>query len=258
MASLAASPSFDLSYKYVSDRLYSFRASSCFSSFRYLVPFSRSSLAWANISSCDIIDRSTSASKSVSVTVYSTVAFGGTPSSLFPCAPNAYCGFSSSRLVSSLWNFSKASSTPATTPTSLPSSRQNSTSRSSNTRPSWRPTRCTFTSPPAVGFFLLLPDLTMNRCMPPSDLGLRSSPFQPSISSSKLSVAFGGMFGGLPELPYAYSGAHFRMHFSFSFIDATPISNALMTEPVPRVNWNGSFLSRLESNFFPSASSVPV
>uniref|UniRef100_A0A182P655 C2H2-type domain-containing protein n=1 Tax=Anopheles epiroticus TaxID=199890 RepID=A0A182P655_9DIPT len=75
---------------------------------------------------------------------------------------------------------------------------------------------------------------------------------------SKLSVAFGGMFGGLPELPYAYSGAHLRMHFSPSFIDATPMSNALMTEPVPRVNWNGWLRSRLESNFLPSASSVPV
>uniref|UniRef100_A0A182IPJ5 Uncharacterized protein n=1 Tax=Anopheles atroparvus TaxID=41427 RepID=A0A182IPJ5_ANOAO len=93
--------------------------------------------------------------------------------------------------------------------------------------------------------------------MPPSDLGLRSSPFQPRISSSKLSVAFGGIFGGLPELPYAYSGAHFKMHFSPSFIDATPMSNALMTEPWPSVNWNGSLRSRLESNFFPSASSVP-
>ena len=47
--------------------------------------------------------------------------------------------------------------------------------------------------------------------------------------TSKIRVALGGILGGLPADPYAYSGLQMSWHNSPTFIVATPISHAFIT-----------------------------
>lgn len=57
---------------------------------------------------------------------------------------------------------------------------------------------------------------------------------KPRISlklTSKIRVALGGIFGGLPADPYAYSGLQMSWHNSPIFIVATPMSHAFITWP---------------------------
>lgn len=56
--------------------------------------------------------------------------------------------------------------------------------------------------------------------------------FEITNLTSKINVAFGGILGGLPLSPYAYSGAQIRLHFSPSFIVTTPKSKACITLPI--------------------------
>jgi hypothetical protein len=49
--------------------------------------------------------------------------------------------------------------------------------------------------------------------------------------TSKTRVASGGIEGGLPFFPYAYSDLHVKTAVSPFFIEATPMSHALITVP---------------------------
>jgi len=55
--------------------------------------------------------------------------------------------------------------------------------------------------------------------------------------TSNTRVASGGIEGGLPLLPYAYSGLHVKTANSPFLIVATPMSQALMTLPENRIIW---------------------
>lgn len=52
--------------------------------------------------------------------------------------------------------------------------------------------------------------------------------------TSNFNTDSGGIFGGWPALPYAYSGAQVNIARSPFFIVATPMSHALITEPVAK------------------------
>lgn len=49
--------------------------------------------------------------------------------------------------------------------------------------------------------------------------------------TSKTRVALGGILGGLPAEPYAYSGLQMSWHISPTFMVATPTSHAFITWP---------------------------
>lgn len=70
-------------------------------------------------------------------------------------------------------------------------------------------------------------------------------------STSKRSVAFGGIIPDIPIFPYAYSGGQTNIAFSPRLIRATPSSHPLITCSAPRVKVKGSSLSREESNLVP-------
>ncbi|CAF3645702.1 unnamed protein product, partial [Rotaria sp. Silwood2] len=71
----------------------------------------------------------------------------------------------------------------------------------------------------------------------------KTLPTKSKSSISKTNVAFGPILSPEPFSPYAYSDLHVKRHISPRFIVATPISHALITEPLPRSNSNFSFQS---------------
>uniref|UniRef100_M4BZY3 Uncharacterized protein n=1 Tax=Hyaloperonospora arabidopsidis (strain Emoy2) TaxID=559515 RepID=M4BZY3_HYAAE len=70
-------------------------------------------------------------------------------------------------------------------------------------------------------------------------------------------VAFGGITGGYPDSPYAYSWDSVSLAICPVLILATPSSQPRITWPAPSLNWNGRPRSRLESNLTPLVS-VPT
>lgn len=98
---------------------------------------------------------------------------------------------------------------------------------------------------------------TTCRSIAPSRFGLTSCAFHASISIANCSVLPPGMLGGLPCLPYAYSGANVNTADSPSRIEAAANSKPRTTAPLPSSNSNGS-RPTLESNCVPSATRVPV
>lgn len=79
----------------------------------------------------------------------------------------------------------------------------------------------------------------------------------PKSSTSKWRVEFGGILGGDPRAPYAYSGEQIRVAFSPIFMLAKPSSQPLITWPCPIVKVKGLSLFWFESNYYP-VSRVPL
>ena len=77
------------------------------------------------------------------------------------------------------------------------------------------------------------------KCLPKDKFLLKSSTTAFTASTSNFKVAFGGILGGAPLLPYAYSGGHINVAFYPFFNSATPSSHPLITWPAPKVNSNG-------------------
>jgi len=76
-------------------------------------------------------------------------------------------------------------------------------------------------------------------------------------SISNVSVAAGGITGGLPFGPYASCGGMTSFRFPPTFMPTTPWSHPRITPPWPRVNTKGLPRLRELSNSLPSAS-VPT
>src|SRR5690348_4057983 len=76
----------------------------------------------------------------------------------------------------------------------------------------------------------------------------------PRSSTSKTSVALGGITPPAPLSPYARSGGIVSLRLPPTFIVATPSSQPLITCPWPSTNSNGWPRSTDESNFFPFVS----
>ena len=67
-------------------------------------------------------------------------------------------------------------------------------------------------------------------------------------------VELGGIAPGNPLSPYPKLGGIVSKARSPRLMEATPMSQPDITCPTPRVKLNGEFLSRDESNFFPSVN----
>src|SRR5262249_41207748 len=78
-----------------------------------------------------------------------------------------------------------------------------------------------------------------------------AQPLISSSSTSKISVASGGITPPAPRLPYAMSGGMISVRWPPTFIPATPSSQPRITRPPPKGNVNGSERSRDESNLAP-------
>src|SRR4029078_3232037 len=82
--------------------------------------------------------------------------------------------------------------------------------------------------------------------------------FTSSSSTSKISVAFGGITPPAPRSPYAICGGITSVRCPPTFMPATPSSQPLITRPAPSVNPNGVLRSRELSNFAPCESGLDV
>lgn len=74
--------------------------------------------------------------------------------------------------------------------------------------------------------------------------------------TSKTKVAFPGIVGGAPDLPYAFSGGMVSLLLPPTAIPWHPISQPAITSRLPRRNTNGLFTD--ESNTFPLDFNLPT
>mmetsp|Transcript_28424 Transcript_28424/g.92831 ORF Transcript_28424/g.92831 Transcript_28424/m.92831 type:complete len:475 (-) Transcript_28424:154-1578(-) len=124
-----------------------------------------------------------------------------------------------------------------------------------------RPSACvteysTSTSSFSPGLLYPSPSVRSFLITPPSPV-MSLTLFHENSSTSKMSVASGGIFGGEPCLPYAYSLLQVNIAFSPLSMVQMPWSQPLITWPSPTLNTNGSPRSRLLSKGEPS-SKVPT
>mmetsp|Transcript_71380 Transcript_71380/g.220658 ORF Transcript_71380/g.220658 Transcript_71380/m.220658 type:complete len:352 (-) Transcript_71380:273-1328(-) len=141
--------------------------------------------------------------------------------------------------------------------TSVPRTYSNSPLSSTVLPSEARDLNAILTSSPSLGFFHPEPSLSCD-LITPSSPNRSSLDIQLSNSTSKTSAALAGIFGGEPASPYASSWEMVNLASSPFFMVATPKSQPLITWPLPSEKVNGSPLSREESNWLPSDSSVPT
>src|SRR5436309_1974025 len=80
--------------------------------------------------------------------------------------------------------------------------------------------------------------------------------FTSSSSTSKISVALGGITPPAPRSPYAIADGMINVRWPPTFMPITPSSQPRMTLPAPRENPNGTWRSRELSNLAPFLSGL--